>query len=107
MNITFNPTDLLFTLVPLVIAAVVRPDWSPWLKTAAALGVCVLAAIIQIIFQGQFSFQALDTTVSKIFMVVMTSYAVFWKKNLPANWLNWVESNINGGTTPAPTEPPK
>lgn len=107
MNLTLNPQDLLFGLAPLIIAALVRPDWNAWLKFATALVVCLAAAILQTAFLGQFDFHSLGNTAAKVFLLVMTTYQVIWKKFQPASTLlDWVERNINGGPAPAPDSPP-
>lgn len=108
MNIPFNPQDLFFGLAPLVIAALVRPDWGPWLKFLTALAVCVVAAVLQTYFGGQLDFHSLGGAATKIFLVVMTTYGVFWKKFQPASdLLDFVEQKINGGPpAPSPGSPP-
>jgi hypothetical protein len=106
MNLTLNPQDLLFGLAPLIIAAAVRPDWNAWLKFATAVLVCAICAILQTAFLGQFDFHSLGATGAKIFLLVMTTYQVIWKKFQPASTLlDWVEHNLNGGPAPAPDSP--
>ena len=99
MNVPINPQDLVFGLAPLVIAGLVRPYWAPWAKFLAALAVCAAAAVLQTALAGQFDFHSLGAAAAKIFLLVMTTYAVIWKKFQPASdLLDAIEKNINGGS---------
>ena len=100
MNIPLNPQDLLFALAPAVIAMITRPTWSGNAKFATALAVCFLAALAQVLFLGQGDLSNLPLALIKAFGVTMTVYAGILKPLWPQA-LNYLETQINGGSGPA------
>ncbi len=72
-------TAVLGVFLPLVIAVINRTAWASPLKSIAALAVCVIAAAVELIVKGQFSFAAWGTNLLTIFFLVVTTYQGFWK----------------------------
>jgi len=102
MNIPLNlPQDLLFGLAPAIIAMITRPTWPAAAKFLLAIGVCFLAAFLEVIITGQAQAVQIGAALGKAFLLTMTAYAALWKAFLPKQ-LAYLETQIN----PGPEGPP-
>ncbi len=72
-------TMVLGTLLPLAIAAINREAWAAPLKALAALGVCVIAAGLEVAVKGQFDPKHWGANALTIFFLVVTTYKGFWQ----------------------------
>ena len=72
-------TVVLGVLLPLVIAAINREAWTGPLKALAALAICVVAAVFELLVKGQFDVQHLGSNLLTIFFLVVTTYKGFWQ----------------------------
>lgn len=92
----FQWHDLLLLAIPGLIAIITKPDWSGTVKYAVAIGICILASLIEFYLsvwlvggvQGSFA-----GAFAKSFLVIFGSYAGIWK---PSGVADKVETRVNG-----------
>jgi hypothetical protein len=77
MNLSYH--DLIFLLIPAALAYVNNPAWSAKVKWTLALAVCILGAFIEVLATGQCNWNDFPATTGKVMVLVMGSYAGFWK----------------------------
>ena len=77
MNLSYH--DLIFLAIPGILAYINNPAWDSKAKWLLALGVCVLGAFIEVMATGQVTMTDFPATFGKVMLLVMGSYAGFWK----------------------------
>lgn len=116
---TGPPTSALFgqyqliigTLMPLLVAVVVRSSWSTDLKRLVAFALCVLAGLGGAYLQGQLgSLTDIAASVMAILVTAQLTYTHFWT---PLGPTGWIETHVNSDpplpllTAPTPATIPK
>lgn len=74
--------DMISLILPALISVIVKPHWSNPVKLLTAFGVSCVAAFLQVLFEDGCSitcFADLAKTLGRTFMLVMGSYAAFWR----------------------------
>lgn len=88
--------DFFAVILPALISMVVKPKWENHWKLLTAIGLCVVLAGIQtvmdFIFTGKCTLAELPNIIKSTVVLVMTSYAMFWR---PFGFAEKIEEKIN------------
>lgn len=97
---TFQWHDLIFLVLPGILAYFNDPAWSPKFKWFLALVTCILAAFIEVYVTGQCDWANFPAMLGKVGMLVMGSYAGFWKAPFgkDGSLVNGIENNHGTGS---------
>jgi len=91
-----NWFDMVSLVIPALVSIIVRPGWSNGAKWLTALGVSCVAAFLQVVLMESCQVTCLSdlgAALTKTFLLVMGSYAAFWR---PTGIATKIESNVNG-----------
>jgi hypothetical protein len=86
--------DMVSFLLPAIISMVVKPGWSNGVKYLVAFGFSFLAALGQVLFEAdcQPCLENFPKILGKTFVLVMGSYAAFWR---PTGLAQKIEEKVN------------
>jgi hypothetical protein len=86
--------DMVSLILPALISMIVKPNWSNGVKYCVAFGVSFCGALGQVLFEGdcQPCWENFPKILGKTFMLVMGSYAAFWR---PTGLAEKIEEKIN------------
>jgi len=85
--------DLILLVIPGLIAIINKPGWPGAAKFMVALGVCFMAALVEVLLTGGCSLSDLPGMMVKVSALVFGSYAALWKRFELSDKL---EERING-----------
>ena len=85
--------DIILLFLPGLIAILCKPSWPGPAKFAVALGVCFVAAMVELWLAGEGTFTDFPGIMAKVSALVFGSYATIWKA-----WKvgDKVEAGVNG-----------
>lgn len=69
----------LAAVMPLVLSFIMRPPWSPQLKSLVALGVCALAAVVKCVALGELNMSDMGASIISVMAIAQALYHGFWK----------------------------
>ena len=83
---------LISVILPALISIIVKPEWSNSAKVLTAFALSFALAAVQVLVSGNFNVADMGKTLSEVFVLVMGSYAIFWR---PSGVAQKIEENIN------------
>lgn len=85
---------LIGVVLPLLIAVLNQPRWTPQQRQLLAVGVSTVAGVGTVIASGNFDLQNWLVTIAAVIGAAQAAYAVLWK---PTNIAPTIETKTSGG----------